>query len=772
MLPKIQSLLQPLKNLPHKATILRVALAGIVLGLGSFAVYKGVQQMKPARAAPKRTETVVNKLRQEQGEANPDLDPTGDGDSQVRVVSGHSEVGGDDGGSLYVSDDDNPAASYTGSNLYPDANQTYGDAGSDQGGDIAADQGGTEVADDEGTQDSSVAGSARRIRTRPPTAPSHSVGDEAAAEVIAAGDQPEAMAATEEGAGPYTGQAYGANGAYGDESTEQQPAADGSGGGYANIADGEIQDDSQQPAPLSQPSAIGVVGRRGPEYQASPAATGGGSTLRPIGSRAPGSSRTAAGPAAAGLSQSAIGGGTPGERELEGSQVPSLAIEKTAPAEIQVGKAATFEIRVRNTSSVPAHDVLVTDQVPRGTRLESTSPEAELAPDGTLVWQLGAMQPGDEVLISMHVLPEQEGEIGSVAQVVFTGKATARSVCTRPLLSIEHAAPKQVLIGETVRLSITVHNPGTGAATGVIVEEDVPEGLTHVAGSELEYEIGTLRPGETRELELQLTADRAGLIENMVTVRGEGNLIAQHSVPIEVIAPQLEVAVNGPKIRYLERQATYTLSIENPGTAAARSVQLVAFLPKGMKFQSTDAEGQYDAAQHAVFWSLEELPASKSGSVNLVAVPIEPGEQRLRVEGKADLGLTAASEQIVQVEARSELAFNIVDVNDPIEVGTDTAYEIRVSNNGTRPATAVELAAGFPAQIQPVSADGHSRGEVSGQQVVFEPVGRINPGEEITFRIVARGAAEGDHVIAVQIRSAEFPTPVTREESTRVYVDR
>jgi uncharacterized repeat protein (TIGR01451 family) len=449
-----------------------------------------------------------------------------------------------------------------------------------------------------------------------------------------------------------------------------------------------------------------------------------------------------------------------------------VAIEKFAPAEIQVGKSATFEIRVRNTGQVAAHDVVVTDQVPRGTKLEATSPEAQLAADGSVAWQLGAMQPGDEVVLSMQVLPEQEGEIGSVAQLTFAGRATARSVCTRPLVSIEHTAPKQVLIGETVRLGITISNPGTGAASGVIVEEDVPEGLTHVAGSELEYEIGTLRPSETRQLELQLTADKPGLIENMVTVRGEGNLLAQHKVQIEVIAPQLEVAVSGPKKRYLERQATYTLSIANPGTAAARSVELAAFLPKGMKFFSTDAEGRYDPAQHAVFWSLEELPANKSGSVNLVAVPIETGEQRLRVEGKADLGLTAASEQAVQVEARSELVFDIVDVNDPIEVGTDTTYEVRVANNGTRPATAVELAAGFPPEIKPTTAEGHSRGVVKGQQVTFEPVGRINPGEEIVFRIHAQGAAEGDHVIAVQIRSAEFPTPVTREESTRVYVDR
>ena len=53
------------------------------------------------------------------------------------------------------------------------------------------------------------------------------------------------------------------------------------------------------------------------------------------------------------------------------------------------------------------------------------------------------------------------------------------------------------MIGQEVRLGVTINNPGSGAATGVIVEEDVPDGLSHVAGSALEYEIGVLRPGET-----------------------------------------------------------------------------------------------------------------------------------------------------------------------------------------------------------------------------------------------------------------------------------
>src|SRR5262249_46491278 len=46
------------------------------------------------------------------------------------------------------------------------------------------------------------------------------------------------------------------------------------------------------------------------------------------------------------------GGGRPGHKQLEGMQAPSLTLEKIAPQEIQVGKPAVFQIKVRNAGRV------------------------------------------------------------------------------------------------------------------------------------------------------------------------------------------------------------------------------------------------------------------------------------------------------------------------------------------------------------------------------------------------------------------------------------
>ena len=124
-----------------------------------------------------------------------------------------------------------------------------------------------------------------------------------------------------------------------------------------------------------------------------------------------------------------------------------------------------------------------------------------------------------------------------------------------------------------------------------------------------------LRPNETRKLDLVMRAVKAGAVENLVRAVGDANLVAEHRTNLEVIAPQLEVGVAGPSRRYLQRQVTYQISVSNPGTAPAHDIELVAFLPQGLKFVGTEKKGQYDQSKHAVYWNLEELPAGEPGAL-------------------------------------------------------------------------------------------------------------------------------------------------------------
>jgi uncharacterized repeat protein (TIGR01451 family) len=466
------------------------------------------------------------------------------------------------------------------------------------------------------------------------------------------------------------------------------------------------------------------------------------------------------------------GTGKPGQAQLEGVQSPSVTIEKFAPAEVQVGKPATFEILVRNNGRVRAQSVTVQDQIPRKTRLVSTSPEAQRTATGELVWNLGDLQPGEERTVKMEVAPVEEGELGSIALVSFSAASSARTVATRPELLLEVTAPKEVLIGGDVALAIKVSNPGSGPATGVLLREVVPEHFTHPGGSELEYEVGDLKPGESRELELVLKASKAGPVANVLTARGDGSLEAKSTTELNVVAPQLQVSMMGPKRRFLDREATYTVNIANPGTAPAREVELVTYLPKGLNFVRADNYGEYDAKTRAVRWSLEELPANEAGSVTLTTMPVEAGEHKVAIEGTAEKGLAAPrQEHPILVEGVAAILFQVLDVQDPIEVNGETTYEIRVVNQGSKAATDVRLEAEFQPQMRPLSAEGPVQYEIRGTTVFFETLGRLAPKADTTYRVKARGLQPGDLRMKVRIATNEITTPVVKEESTRVYAD-
>jgi uncharacterized repeat protein (TIGR01451 family) len=156
----------------------------------------------------------------------------------------------------------------------------------------------------------------------------------------------------------------------------------------------------------------------------------------------------------------------------------------------------------------------------------------------------------------------------------------------------------------------------------------------------------------------------------------------------------------------------------------------------------------------------------------LVTIPIEAGEQKLRVEGHAQQNLRSEDEEVIVVEAIPQLVFEIVDEADPIEVGADTVYQIRVTNEGSKAATNVQVAAALPAELKPVAADGATRGGVQGQTVIFEPLGKLAPQAEAIFKVQATGMRTGDYTIRVQVTSDDLQTPVTKEEPTRVYADR
>ncbi|GIW97666.1 MAG: hypothetical protein KatS3mg111_0999 [Pirellulaceae bacterium] len=462
----------------------------------------------------------------------------------------------------------------------------------------------------------------------------------------------------------------------------------------------------------------------------------------------------------------------PGPRQLDGIQNPVLVIEKRAPDESHVGKPASLVLSVRNAGAVPARGVTVVDRVPQGARFVESIPTTSPTADGVLVWELGELPPGDERTITVQVMPVEEGELGSVAAVQFVALASARTVATRPKLQIEMVGPTSTLIGDSHVVNVSVQNLGSGTAESVRLEADLPQIVRHESGdTQLEAVMGDIRPGETKRIALAVSAIAPGSGACVVRAVTDDGILAEQQLGVDVLAPELRAAVMAPRRRYLERQATVNIAVQNSGTAAATNLDFVAHLPAGLKFVSTNNHGAYDPSTHSVTWGLHELPPGQTAPVELTVLPVAIGPQIIRFNARGDLNVSAEAETEIAVDGLSQLAFAISQDNGTVEVGARTTYTVELTNVGNKPDRDVRLAIELPAGSQVDAVQAPVDYQVQGNQLLFAPVAHVAENERLVIRFQVVHGQEGSRVVRAQVTSSNWPVAMVKEIGTLVYND-
>src|SRR5262249_7735065 len=140
---------------------------------------------------------------------------------------------------------------------------------------------------------------------------------------------------------------------------------------------------------------------------------------------------------------------------------------------------------------------------------------------------------------------------------------------------------------------------------------------------------------------------------------------------------------------------------------------------------------------------------------------------------EAARGLRNKTEVITRVEGLSALLMELVDLDDPVEIGVDTAYEIRVTNTGSKTETNLQLVCVVPAKMEfcRARANANRTFHLQGKEVVFEPLAKLAPRADVLFRVNVRGLAPGDLRFRARITADGLTDPVLKEESTKVYGD-
>ena len=459
---------------------------------------------------------------------------------------------------------------------------------------------------------------------------------------------------------------------------------------------------------------------------------------------------------------------------LSAKQAPSVTVEYEMPESVGVGQPLAYTLIVKNTGTGAVSNVRVDQDVPAGVTYQSSDPPADTTTDGKLGWSVGNLDAAAEKRIKVTVKASDEGEVRGRATVSFAAAVEAKVKVTRPRIGVTITAAETVRVGEKVQFTIKLTNTGSGAAGTMTLHARLTDGLSHAAGNVIEAPLANLPAGQTKTLTLDCTAAKAGAQQCTLTVFADTNPGETAKVSVNLVEPQLVAKQTGPAKCLVKAEPVYQIDLTNPGTAATDPVSVWTMIPEGFEVVQASDGGTFTAANKSVGWKLNGLSAGGSKSLTLKLRSVGPTDAVVRTivqavpEGKTK-GLEAKCETAVKSEGVPALRFEVVDVEDPVEVGKEALYEIKVTNQGTGPCTNVVVVAEMGDGTTFGSASGPTTGRAAGNVVTFDALANLAVKGEAVFKVKVKGTQAGDSRIRVKLACDQIKSAVSKEENTRFY---
>jgi uncharacterized repeat protein (TIGR01451 family) len=447
-----------------------------------------------------------------------------------------------------------------------------------------------------------------------------------------------------------------------------------------------------------------------------------------------------------------------------------VVAEWRALTDINVGQPCELELHVSNKGQVKASNITVEAFFPASVRLTSAVPEPKAATD-FVSWNFPSLDAGQKQIIRIKMVPSARGDALANANVRFTTASSLVLAVKEPMLKLALTGPKQVMIGESAPHVVTVSNPGTGVAHNVSIEVAIPAGFEHSRGKRLKMDIGSLSPKESRTVRLSLVSKAGG--KQTVTVIGKSGteLSKTASSVVSVLAPSLAIAVDGPSLRYIGRDARYAVTVTNNGQAMTNNVRTMYAVPKGFDFVSATRGGKFDSKNRTVTWFVGSIDASKQVELSLRLRPTQLGDFAHVARASSEHGAAANGQTTTKIEGTASLELKVADLDDPVEIGRETGYQITVRNNGSKEAKNVGLSIELPNGVKLVRANGPSQHIAESGLVVFKSMPALAPGKTATFQVMITGKEEGNQRVRARLTSSSIREPLTVEEITRFYAD-
>lgn len=448
----------------------------------------------------------------------------------------------------------------------------------------------------------------------------------------------------------------------------------------------------------------------------------------------------------------------------------AVVVAKGLPPQVVKNQEFDYVICVSNITAGDLNNVVLSDELSNGFNIVSASPNFDGRSGGAYVWELGDMAAGETRAINIRARATSGDMIDACAQVSYNSAVCVAAKVVEPALQLVKNGPSQVTACDDIVYTYRVTNSGTGAATNVVITDDLPNGVTTKDGRRnVSFDVGTLAAGQSRDFSVATSASRTGRVENTAQATASPGLKAESGTVItNIVKPVLEITQRCDDFQYIGRNADMDITVTNSGNGVAKNTVVEATLAGGTSFVSASDNGRL--AGNKVVWNFGDLAPKAKRSVNLVYTSAAGGNFRTPVVANAVCADPVSENCSTEYRGIPAILVECIDLEDPDEVGTTETYVITVTNQGSAPDSNIRLMCKIPNSMSYESSTGPTQGTNRGQTLTFAPLASLAPKAQAVWRVVVMGNEPGQVRFEIQVTSDQFKDPPIMEtEATNLY---
>jgi uncharacterized repeat protein (TIGR01451 family) len=297
--------------------------------------------------------------------------------------------------------------------------------------------------------------------------------------------------------------------------------------------------------------------------------------------------------------------------------------------------------------------------------------------------------------------------------------------------------------------------------------------MTSTGDNIVSFNVASIGPGESQEFEAIVDASTSGFFASTATATSlSGGSIVSNRPETNIFQPQLAIKETCPAAKFIGKSLTYDITVSNTGDGVAKDTIVVATIPENTQFKKSSGGGMYThASPGVVTWKIGDLAPGESRDVTMKLQLDQPGTLFTMATAKAFCAETASDSCRTELEGIPAVLLEVVDISDPIEIGSMETYIITVTNQGTADDTNIVINALLEDTMEFVSTSGPTKATVSGNKITFEPLPALATGGQESWKVNVKAIGEGDVRFRATMDSDQLGRVVLETEATRFYQD-